>query len=100
MRVKINSTGEIKEVKQVGDKLFDKENNWYSLCNVILLDNWCPASELPPLDKKKNSKPVIAICGIPDPLNYGRVLPRFSAVVGGVWIDKDIKWWCYPPEED
>lgn len=61
---------------------------------------WHPASELPPLDGKKNSKPVIAICGIPDPLNYGRVLPRFSAVVGGVWTDKDIKWWCYPPKED
>lgn len=61
---------------------------------------WHPASELPPLDEKKNSKPVIAICGIPDPLNYGRVLPRFSAVVGGRWIDKDVKWWCYPPKEE
>ena len=61
---------------------------------------WHPASELPPLDGKKNSKPVIAICGIPDPLNYGRVLPRFSAVVGGVWTDKDVKWWCYPPKEE
>ena len=60
---------------------------------------WHPASEFPPLDGKKNSKPVIAICGIPDPLNYGRVLPRFSAVVGGVWTDKDVKWWCYPPEK-
>lgn len=66
----------------------------------VLNLGWHPASELPPLDGKKNSKPVIAICGIPDPLNCGRVLPKFSAVVGGVWIDKDVKLWCYPPKED
>lgn len=72
----------------------------HDLREKLSLLGWHPGSELPPLDDKKNSKPVIAICGIPDPLNYGRVLPRFSAVVGGVWTDKDIKWWCYPPKEE
>ena len=61
---------------------------------------WRPASEWPELDEKGNSKPVIAICGVPDPLNYGRCFPRFSAVVKGAWTDADVKLWCYPPKEE
>lgn len=97
MRVKINSTGEIKEVKQVGDKLFDKENNWYSLSNVILLDNWRPASELPPVDKETGlSDEVIAI---QDRFFEGeRVI--WTRIVGRGWKHDNIKWWCYPPKEE
>ena len=97
MRVKINSTGEIKEVKQVGGKLFDKENNWYSLSNVILLDGWRPASELPPVDEFGESEYLIA---------YDLDGYAFSAFYSRKkgWCDDDgrvnleIEWWCYPPE--
>lgn len=99
MRVKINSTGEIKEVKQVGDKLFDKENNCYSLGQVILLDGWHPSSELPPVDEFGESEYLIA---------YDLDGYAFSAFYSRKkgWCDDDgrvnleIEWWCYPPKEE
>ena len=60
-------------------------------------NGWHPASELPPLDENGNSQDVIAICGT---TNLLCDLPRWSSVVGGVWGDKDVKWWCYPPKEE
>ena len=58
---------------------------------------WHPASEFPPVDENSNSEDVIVICGT---MNFHCDLPRWSAVVNGVWGDKDIKWWCYPPKDD
>lgn len=60
---------------------------------------WHPASELPPLDKNGNSEDVIVICGTMDSY-FDFDLPRWSKVVNGIWGDKDVKWWCYPPKED
>lgn len=91
MRVKINSTGEIKEVKQVGDKLFDKENNWYLLSNVILLDNWRPVSELPPEEGDYIVKKEWGLA---------RADLSHSKFENGKWSTPQVKWWCYPPEED
>ena len=56
---------------------------------------WQPASELPPVDENGNSQDLIVICGT---MNLHCDLPRWSSVVGGVWGDKDVKWWCYPPK--
>lgn len=58
---------------------------------------WHSASELPPLDKDGNSQDVIVICGT---MNSFCDLPRWSSVVGGIWGDRDVKWWCYPPKEE
>ena len=91
MRVKINSTGEIKEVKQVGDKLFDKENNWYLLSNVILLDNWRPVSEFPPEEGEYIVKKEWGLA---------RADLSHSRFENGKWSTPQVKWWCYPPEED
>jgi hypothetical protein len=68
-----------------------------SLYDELMRDaGWRPGSELPPLDKKNgNSQDLIVICGT---MNFHCDLPRWSSVVGGVWGDKDVKWWCYPPE--
>ena len=63
----------------------------------VLNLGWHPASELPPVNEIGESQDVIAICGT---TNLLCDLPRWSAVVGGVWGDKDVKWWCYPPKED
>lgn len=57
---------------------------------------WHPASELPPVDENGNSQDLIVICGT---MNLHYDLPRWSSVVGGVWGDKDVEWWCYPPKE-
>ena len=60
---------------------------------------WHPVSELPPLDEDGNSQDVIVICGTVN--SYFDVpLPRWSKVVNGIWGDKDVKWWCYPPKEE
>ena len=60
---------------------------------------WHPASKLPPLDEDGNSQDVIVICGTVN--SYFDVpLPRWSKVVNGIWGDKDVKWWCYPPKEE
>ena len=60
---------------------------------------WHPASESPQLDKDGNSQDVIAICGTVN--SYFDVpLPRWSKVVNGIWGDNNVKWWCYPPEEE
>ena len=57
---------------------------------------WHPASELPPLDKDGDSQDLIVICAMDSYFD----LPRWSKVVNGIWGDKDVKWWCYPPKED
>ncbi len=99
MRVKINSTGEIKEVKQVGDKLFDKENNWYSLSQVILLSDWHSSSELPPVNEIGESETLVVY----DWDDYA--FTAFYTRKKG-WCDEDgrynleIRKWCYPPKED
>jgi len=93
MRVKINSTEEIKEVKQVGDKLFDKENNCYLLGQVTVLEEWYSASKLPELNEYGNSELVYALYGT----NNSRLSPIISCVIEGKWHDDNIKWWCYPP---
>jgi len=60
---------------------------------------WHPASEWPPLDEDGNNQDVIVICGTVN--SYFDVpLPRWSKVVNGIWGDKDVKWWCYPPKEE
>lgn len=59
---------------------------------------WHPASELPSLDKNGNSQDVIVICTM-NPY-FDSDLPRWSKVVNGIWGDKDVKWWCYPPQND
>ena len=104
MRVKISSTGEIKEVKQVGDKLFDKENNCYLLSNVILLDGWHPASELPPIGENGNSTDLIAIDEDNEPIkvSYSKFYKCWvMADVTAESFDKiTIKQWCYPPLND
>ena len=99
MRVKINSTGEIKDVKQVGDKLFDKENNWYLLGQVTVLEEWHSASDLPPVDEYGESKYLIV---------YDLDGYAFSAFYSRKrgWCDDngrvnlEIEWWCYPPKEE
>lgn len=71
----------------------------YDLREKISQFGWHPASELPPLDNDGNSQDVIVICGTMN--SYFDVpLPRWSQVVNGIWGDKDVKWWCYPPEEE
>jgi hypothetical protein len=100
MRVKINSTGEIKEVKQVGDKLFDKENNWYSLSNVILLDGWRPVSE-PPKDEEE-------IIAAGDYSTTRAVFHEGKYYIAEYYHNPEslncalngVKWWCYPPKEE
>lgn len=67
------------------------------LSKFMQKSGWRPGSELPPLNKDGNSQDLITICGT---MNFHCDLPRWSSVVGGVWGDKDVKWWCYPPEED
>ena len=69
-------------------------NKWVEFLEQL---GWHPASELPSLDENSNSKDVIVICGT---TNFHCDLPRWSAVVGGVWGDKGVKWWCYPPKEE
>ena len=71
-----------------------------SLYDELMRDaGWHPSSELPPLDKDGNSQDVIVICGTVN--SYFDVpLPRWSKVVNGIWGDKDVKWWCYPPKEE
>jgi hypothetical protein len=97
MRVKINSTGEIKEVKQVGDKLFDKENNWYSLSQVILLDDWRPASELPPKSKR------IIVCYKDKHYDLytsqSSFLVKKNEYIGVPEYAQKTLMWCYPPKE-
>lgn len=97
MRAKVVWANKVTEVEQVGDKLFDKKNNCYSLSQVILLDGWRPASELPPVDKETGlSDEVIAI---QDRLCEGeRVI--YTRIVGSGWKHDNIKWWCYPPKEE
>lgn len=97
MRVKVVWANKVTEVEQVGDKLFDKENNCYSLSQVILLDDWRPASEFPPVDKETGlSDEVIAI---QDRLCEGeRVI--YTRIVGSGWKHDNIKWWCYQPKEE
>ena len=58
---------------------------------------WHPASELPPVNEIGESQDVIVICGT---TNLYFDLPRWSKVVEGVWGDKNVKWWCYPPKEE
>lgn len=103
MRVKINSTGEIKEVKQVGDKLFDKKNNCYLLGQVTVLEDWHPASELPPVGENGSSTDVIAIDEDNEPIkvSYSKFYKCWvMADVTAESFDKiKIKRWCYPPEE-
>ena len=96
MRVKINSTGEIKEVKQVGDKLFDKENNCYSLGQVTVLEEWHPASELPPEEGE-----YIAIDdGMPDVFRVDYLEPfGWCVEIMGAHEVVNVKYWCYPPKE-
>lgn len=69
----------------------------HNLREKLSLLGWRPASELPPLDENGNSQDLIVICGT---MNLHYDLPRWSQVVGGVWGDKDVKWWCYPPKEN
>lgn len=64
---------------------------------TVFQEHWHPASELPPLDKDGNSQDVIVICGT---TNLYFDLPRWSKVVNGIWGDKNVKRWCYPPKED
>lgn len=58
---------------------------------------WHPASELPQVDKKTGlSDEVIAI---QDRFCDGeRVI--YTRIVGSGWKHDNIKWWCYPPNED
>lgn len=67
-----------------------------SLYDELMRDaGWHPASEFPPLDKDGNSQDVIVICGT---TNLHFDLPRWSKVVNGIWGDKNVKRWCYPPK--
>lgn len=69
-----------------------------SLYDELMRDaGWHPASELPPVDEIGESQDVIVICGT---TNSYFDLPRWSKVVEGVWGDKNVKWWCYPPKEE
>lgn len=69
-----------------------------SLYDELMRDaGWRPASELPPVDENGNSQDVIVICGT---MHILCDLPRWSSVVGGVWGDEDVKWWCYPPRKE
>lgn len=90
MRVKINSTGGIKEVKQVGDKLFDKENNCYLLSQVTVLEEWRTASELPEKPTSKLGR--IIVLTSDGKLGYNYYVDD--------WDMSNVKWWCYPPKED
>ena len=99
MRVKINSTGEIKEVKQVGDKLFDKESNWYLLGQVTVLEEWRPASKLPPKSTR------IIVC-YKDKHFYDlytsqpSFLTKDNEYIGVPEYAQKTLMWCYPPKEE
>ena len=98
MRVKVVSTNKVIEVEQVGDKLFDKENNCYSLSNVILLDDWHPADELPVIPKDENR--ILLYCLV----DYGEItIPMYLAYAKDFgWVVSEkitVKWWCYPPKK-
>ena len=74
-------------------------NTIHDLREKVSQLGWHPVSELPPLDEDGNSQDVIVICGTVN--SYFDVpLPRWSKVVNGIWGDKDVKWWCYPPKEE
>ena len=81
------------------DKLFDKENNCYSLSNVILLNGWHPADELPVIPKDENR--ILLYCLV----DYGEItIPMYLAYAKDFgWVVSEkitVKWWCCPPEED
>lgn len=96
MRVKINSTGEIKEVKQVGDKLFDKENNRYLLGQVTVLEEWYPASELP---KEDGEYIAISVDSGWECVVYVEYRKPYGWCyeIKGHYTEVNIKCWCYPP---
>lgn len=102
MRVKVVWANKVKEVEQVGDMLFDKENNCYSLSQVILLDGWHPASELPTIPKGEDEVEVYCLVHgkgltvlVPMKLHY-----TVSHGFGVSSKNIEIKWWCYPPKEE
>ncbi len=101
MRIKINSTGEIKEVEQVGDKLFDKENNYYLLSQVTILEGWHPASEPPIVPEHYNWISVIAIVWDMDDNSTRATDATFNKDKGWIFPEfSNVLWWCYPPKEE
>ena len=58
---------------------------------------WHPASELPPVNEETGlSDEVIAI---QDRFCEGeRVI--YTRIVGSGWKHDNVKWWCYPPQND
>ena len=72
-------------------------NTIHDLREKVSQLGWHPASELPPVNEIGESQDVIVICGT---TNLYFDLPRWSKVVEGVWGDKNVKWWCYPPEKE
>lgn len=63
---------------------------------TVFQEHWHPASELPELNEYGNSELVYALYGT----NNSRLSPIISCVIEGKWHDDNIKWWCYPPEEE
>jgi len=107
-RGRIKITGEIANFstfKNENGKVMVRKNGTLQDFNPEEVENvenaeqagWYPASELPPVDENGNSQDLIVICGT---MNLHCDLPRWSSVVGGVWGDKDVKWWCFPPEKE
>ena len=78
-----------------------------SLYDELMRDaGWHPASELPPVDRNRNSKLMVVI----DDNGLSNYAYFHSDNLAKFWVKAgdwnmqqpilSVKWWCYPPKED